>query len=52
MQFSPEDIFLALGCTSGTVRIINVKKSQTANEYRFHKSSVLKVAWVPIIRKL
>jgi len=26
MAFSPEDIFLALGGATGTIRIINVKK--------------------------
>jgi WD40 repeat protein len=52
MAVSPEDVFVALGCTNGTIRIINVKKGTTSHEYRYHRGSVLKLAWHPVHRKL
>lgn len=52
MAVSPEDVFVALGCTNGAIRIINTAKGTTSNEYRYHKGSVLKVAWHPMHRKL
>ncbi|CAD8052080.1 unnamed protein product [Paramecium sonneborni] len=51
MQFSPEDVYLALGGTNCMVKIINVKKNQQSTEFRV-SGSVLKLQWIPIMRKL
>ncbi|KAM3134410.1 hypothetical protein pb186bvf_013523 [Paramecium bursaria] len=51
MQFSPEDVFLALGGSNTHVRILNVKKNQIASEFRV-PGSVHKLLWIPIMKKL